>query len=258
MKKNLKIYSWNVNGIRAALRHDFLNWFNKTKPDILCLQEIKAHEDDIPKEIKELKGYHIFLNPAQKKGYAGTAILTKIKPLKVIKKVGEPVFDEEGRFLFLEFEKFSLLNTYFPHARRELVRLDFKQKFNLTYLNFIKKISQDKPLILTGDFNVAHREIDLKNSQQNKKNAGFTVEEREFVNQLLALNFVDTFRYYHPQEEKYTWWSYRFHARDRNIGWRIDYFFIFKKYIQQIKQAEILDDAYSSDHCPVMIKLEIS
>jgi exodeoxyribonuclease III len=257
MKQNLKIYSWNINGIRAVLRHDFLKWFNQTKPDILCLQEIKAHEDDIPKEIKELKDYHIYLNSAQKKGYAGTAVLTKIKPLKVIKKIGEPAFDKEGRFLFLEFENFSLLNTYFPHSRRDLVRLDFKQKFNRKYLSFVKKMSQKKPLILTGDFNVAHREIDLKNPQQNKKNAGFTIEERKFVDQLLALNFIDTFRYHHPQEEKYTWWSYRFHARDRNIGWRVDYFFVPQTFIKKIKQAEILDDVYSSDHCPVMISIEI-
>lgn len=257
MQKTTKIYSWNVNGIRAALRNGFLDWFLKEKPDILCMQEIKAQEKDVSKDIKDLKDYFLYLNPAQKKGYAGTAVLTKIKPIKVIKKIGIDKFDQEGRFLLLEFKDFYLLNTYFPHSQRELKRLDFKQEFNEAYLDFIKKIKKDKPLILTGDFNVAHREIDLKNPKQNEKNAGFTPEERKFVDELISLGFIDTFRYFYPKEEKYTWWSYRFHARDRNIGWRIDCFFTRKKDIKKVKKSEILDDVYGSDHCPVRLTLDI-
>ena len=188
MNKNLKIYSWNVNGIRAAVRNGFLDWFLKEKPDILCLQEIKTQEGDFPKEITELKNYYFYFSSAEKKGYAGTAVLTKTKPIKIIDKIGIPKFDNEGRFLLLEFKDFYLLNTYFPHTQRDLLRLDFKQEFNEAYLKFIKKF-KDKPLILTGDFNVAHKEIDLKNPKENIQNGGFTIEERQFIDKLIEKGF---------------------------------------------------------------------
>jgi exodeoxyribonuclease-3 len=252
--KNIKIYSWNVNGIRAAVRNGFMDWFNKERPDILCMQETKAHDKDFPQEIKDLKDYKIYHSPAQKKGYAGVAILTKVEPIKIIDKIGIDKFDNEGRFLFLEFSDFYLFNTYFPHTQRELVRLDFKQEFNEAYLNFIKQFN-DKPIILTGDFNVAHQAIDLKNPKQNERNAGFTTEERSFVDKLLGSGFVDTFRQMHPETVKYTWWSYRFHARERNIGWRVDYFFVPAAFSKNIKRAEALDDVYGSDHCPILVDI---
>jgi exodeoxyribonuclease III len=254
MEKNLKIYSWNVNGIRAVTRHGLIDWIEEEKPDVLCIQELKAQEKDIPKEVVKIDGYYKYFNSAKKKGYSGTAILTKIKPVGAINYIGIPEFDDEGRFLLLEFENFYLLNVYFPNTQRELKRLAYKQEFNNAYLKFVKKF-KDKPIILTGDFNVAHNEIDLKNPKQNTRNAGFTIEERVFVDQLIKANFVDTFRHFYPEKKKYTWWSYRFGARDRNIGWRIDYFFVPKSFIKKVKKSEILDRVYGSDHCPVMIEI---
>jgi len=250
----MKIYSWNVNGIRAVVRNGFLDWLHDSKPNILCLQEIKARKKDIPKEIKKIKDYYFYSSSAEKRGYAGTAVLTKIKPIKVIDKIGIDKFDKEGRFLLLEFDKFYLFNVYFPNAQRELKRLSFKKEFNEAYLKFIKKL-KDKPLILTGDFNVAHKEIDLKNPKQNIKSAGFTIEERKFIDKLLKMGFTDSFRKFHPEKIQYSWWTYRFHARDKNIGWRIDYFFVSNSFVKYIRKAEIMDNVYGSDHCPVIIEI---
>jgi len=254
--KHFKIYSWNVNGIRATVRNGFMDWFNKEKPDVLCLQETKAQDSDFPPEIKNISHYYLYHSQALKKGYAGVAILTKIKPLKVIDKIGIDKFDSEGRFLVLEFSDFYLSNTYFPHTQRELARLDFKQEFNEAYLQFIKQF-KDKPIVLTGDFNVAHQAIDLKNPKENERNAGFTIEERSFVDKLIKEGFVDTFRHFHPKDIKYTWWTYRFGARDRGIGWRIDYFFAQKSFLKNVKVAEVLDDVYGSDHCPILIEIDL-
>ncbi len=254
MAQTIKIYSWNVNGIRAVARNGFVDWVSNTEPDILCLQEIKARKEDVPREVKKIKNYYFYSSSAEKKGYAGTAVLTKIKPIKVINKIGIDEFDKEGRFLLLEFDKFYLFNVYFPNSQRELRRLSFKKKFNEAYLKFIKKL-KDKPLILTGDFNVAHKEIDLKNPKQNTKNAGFTIEERKFIDKLIEIGFSDSFRQLHPNKIQYSWWTYRFHARDKNIGWRIDYFFVSNSLIKQIKKAEILDNIYGSDHCPILIEI---
>ncbi len=250
----MKLYSWNVNGIRAALRNGFLTEFKKLQPDILCLQETKAAADVIPVEIKEISGYYFYGNAAQKKGYAGTAVLSKFPAKKVITSIGIKKFDDEGRFLLLEFNKFYLFNTYFPHTQRELARLDFKQEFNAAYLRFLKKF-KNKPVILTGDFNVAHQAIDLANPKENEHNAGFTPEERAFVVALLKAGYVDSFRYLHPRKVKYTWWSYRFRARVRNIGWRIDYFFVPGRIVKKMKQAEVLDEVTGSDHCPVYLEI---
>ncbi|MDD4607452.1 MAG: exodeoxyribonuclease III [Patescibacteria group bacterium] len=255
-QQNLTIYSWNINGLRAIVRKNFINWFNKTQPDILCLQEIKTQAKDLPTEVLQLKNYQLYINSADKKGYAGTAVLTKIKPLKIINSTGIKIFDQEGRVQVLEFDKFYLINTYFPNAQAELKRLDFKIKFNQKYLKFLNKFN-NKPLILTGDFNVAHQEIDLANPNSNHFNAGFTDEERQFINQIIKSNFVDTFRHLHPQTQKYSYWTYRFGARQRNVGWRIDYFFISKKIISQIKKAEILTQVIGSDHCPITIAINL-
>jgi exodeoxyribonuclease-3 len=252
----MKIYSWNVNGIRAAVRNGFLDWFKKTKPDILCLQELKAHDEKIPDELKNLPGYHLYTSEAKKPGYSGTAILSKVKAKNIITKIGQPKFDSEGRFILAEFDKFKIFNTYFPHSQRELARLDFKLKFNNDYLKFIKKINT-KRIILTGDFNYAHNEIDLANPKQNQKNAGYTEPERKFGDELEKLAWTDTFRHLHPKTQKYTWWTYRFNARERDMGWRIDYFFIRQEDLKYLKKASIYDKVKGSDHCPISIEIKI-
>ncbi len=250
----MKIYSWNVNGIRAAYRNGFLTWLKKTKPDILCLQETKAQTEDFPEEILDLNDYYFYHSPAKKKGYSGTAIFSKIKPKQVIHKIGIKKFDDEGRFLFIDFGKFQILNTYFPHSQRELKRIDYKLEFNKAYLNFIKK-HESKFLILTGDFNYAHTELDLTNPKQNKKNAGFTPDERKMGDTLAKRDWIDTYRHFNPNKQQYTWWSYRFNARKRNMGWRIDYFFLKQKYLKKIKSVKIHDKDLGSDHCPISLEL---
>jgi exodeoxyribonuclease-3 len=252
----MKIISWNVNGIRACLKKGFLEFIKQENPDIICLQEIKTQESHFPEEIKNLSGYNFYISPATKPGYSGVAVLSKIKAQKFSSKIGIEKFDDEGRFLLLEFPDFTLFNTYFPHSRRDLGRLDFKMEFNQSYLKFIKKL-QPGFNILTGDFNYAHTAMDLANPKQNEKNAGFTINERQFGDELEKLGWLDTFRQAHPQTRKYTWWTFRANARKRNIGWRIDYFFIPQKYKSRIKNAEILDKIMGSDHCPVLLELEI-
>lgn len=253
------LYSWNINGLRAVLRKGFKDWVKKTDPDIFCLQEIKIQESQIDEEVKNMNGYYSYFSCAEKKGYSGVAVYSKIKALSVVKKIGVEKFDEEGRFLFLEFDNFCLFNTYFPHSQRELTRLDFKTEFNEAYLEFIKKARKKyrKPLILTGDFNVAHKEIDLANPKENRRNPGFTDEERKFMNKLLPTGFLDTFRFLHPDKIQYTWWTYRFLARERNIGWRIDYFLAEKSLAKKIKKAEIHDQTFGSDHCPVFLEIDL-
>ncbi len=255
-KKNTKIISWNVNGIRAVHRNGFSAWFKKVKPDILCLQETKVHLDQLNRDLKEYKGYYSYFNSAEKRGYSGTAVFSREKPINVLNSIGIKKFDSEGRFLFLEFQKFYLFNTYFPNTQRGLSRLKFKQEFNEAYLKFISKF-KDKPLILTGDFNAAHKEIDLKNPKENEQNAGFTKEERAFVDKLIKKGYSDIWRELHPGEEKYTWWTYRFNARARNIGWRIDYFFISDRFKKNVKSAKILNDVYGSDHCPIELDIVV-
>jgi exodeoxyribonuclease-3 len=251
--KNLKIYSWNVNGVRAAIKNGLIKWIDQSEPDILCLQEIKADASVFPQELHDKEGYEVYANPATKKGYAGTAVLTKIKPIRVVQAMGEAKFDSEGRIQLLEFEDFYLVNTYFPNSQPELVRLDFKVEFNRKYLKFVRQF-KDKPIILTGDFNFAHHEIDLANPKANHKNAGFTFEERAYGEELIENNFVDSWRMTHPNEIKYSWWTYRFGARSRNVGWRIDYFWLDKELMLKLKSAEIHDEILGSDHCPISIE----
>jgi len=220
----MKLISWNVNGIRAVLKKDFLKFVQKEKPDVLCLQEIKAHPDQVDSILED---YQQYWNDANKKGYAGTAIFTKKKPLSVTYDLGIKEHDKEGRVITIEFPKFYLVNVYTPNAQRELKRLKYRQKWNKDFLKYLKKLEKKKPVIFCGDLNVAHKEIDLANPKANKKNAGFTQEERDDFSKIIDSGFIDTFREFNKKPDQYTWWTYRFNARKKNIGWRIDYFHVF-------------------------------
>lgn len=252
----LKIQSWNVNGIRAVMRKDFLSYLKSEDPDILCIQELKAQKDTIPNEIKDLdyfKDYSIAL----KKGYSGVMILSKKKPLRVVKEIGIKEYDDEGRFLMFEYDNFFLINCYFPNSQPKLVRIDFKNDFNNALLKKINELKKEKPIILTGDFNVAHEEIDLKNPKSNKMNPGFYIDERNWFSRLLENGYVDTFRYFNKESGHYTWWSYRFNARIKDIGWRIDYFVISENVLDKLKSAKILKYQMGSDHCPIEINIDL-
>ena len=254
----LSLISWNVNGIRAAVKNGFTDFLKKEKPDILCLQEIKINDDARSKHKFDFANYTECWNSAKRPGYAGTAILVNEKLAQPIVKngIGISKFDEEGRVQVADFGKFYLLNIYFPHARHDLSRLDFKLEFDDKILSYVKKLNKIKPIILTGDLNVAHEKIDLANPKENDGNPGFHPEERKWMTKFLKTGFIDTYRHLHPDKIQYTWWSYKFHARARNIGWRIDYFCVSDKLKKQLKQAEILDKVKGSDHCPVSIIIE--
>ena len=249
------IISWNVNGIRAVVRNGFADFLEKYNSDIICLQEIKIDDVRRAQEKFDFSEYIEYWYPAKKAGYSGTAVLTKQKPLKIIQGIGIKKFDDEGRVQILEFTKFYLINAYFPNARHDLGRLNFKLEFNQAVLQYIKKLETKKPIIITGDFNVAREEIDLTNPQNNHHNPGFTDEERESNRKYLKQGLVDTFRYLHPKKIQYTWWSYRFKARERNIGWRIDYFFVSKQLLKKVTKAYILDKVKGSYHCPLGIEV---
>lgn len=255
----LKIVSWNVAGLRSCIGKGFFDWLQKAKPDVLCLQEIKISESDLTDEMRNPKGYHTYWNPAKKKGYAGTAVFTTAKPKSVETGIGIRKFDEEGRFLILRFDNFILVNAYFPHSRRDLERLDFKLEFNDAFLNLVERLRKESKgrLVLTGDFNVAHEEIDLANPKQNVKNAGFTPQERAWADRFVSKGYVDMFRAFVKEGGHYTWWTYRANARKRNIGWRIDYAFVPTQFLQHVKDAYVLDKVLGSDHCPIGIDLNI-
>jgi exodeoxyribonuclease-3 len=250
----MKIMSWNVNGIRAVIKKGFLDFLKEEKPDILCLQEIKIDDTARNKENFDFPGYEEFWNSAERKGYSGTVILIKNSlDKKVISKKVYP--NNEGRVQILELKKFFLINTYFPNANRELSRLPYKMEFNKKLLKHIKSLEKKKPVIITGDFNVAHQEIDLARPKANIGNAGFTAEERKSMDEYLNSGLIDTFRHLNPQKVQYTWWSYRAGARPNNVGWRIDYFCVSQKFIKNIKDSYILDKIMGSDHCPIVIKI---
>ncbi|MHA1697103.1 MAG: exodeoxyribonuclease III [Candidatus Helarchaeota archaeon] len=247
--------SWNVNGIRAAIKKGFLAWFRKRNPDILCIQETKSSPLNLFFDMPEHDGYW---HTAEKKGYSGVATFTKISPMSIKKKFAGNDIDKEGRFLQLEFEKFYLINLYFPNAQRELKRLEYKLHFNNKLLEHIEKLrKKGKGIVICGDFNAAHKEIDLANPKSNQNNAGFSPKEREFITELIKKGYIDTFREFDKNPGKYTWWSYRFNARAKNIGWRIDYFFINEEFRHILKSAFILNDVMGSDHCPIGIILNI-
>lgn len=250
----MKIISWNVAGFRACLKKGFGDFFEWIDADIVCLQEVKAEKEQIDFEAND---YFCYLNPALKKGYAGTLIYTKIKPLSIHYGMGIETHDQEGRLITLEMEKYYLINTYVPNVKRDLTRLDYRMIWEEDFLKYIKKLEEDKPVIVCGDFNVAHTEMDIKNAKQNIGNAGFTYEERDKFTNLLANNFIDTFRYKYPEKtDAYTWWSYMGNVRERNIGWRIDYFLISDILKNKLVDAYIYSDIYGSDHCPIGIEIK--
>ena len=251
----MKLISWNVNGIRACLNKGFKEFFEYEKADIFCIQETKCKQEQVE---LEFENYHSYWNSAEKKGYSGTAIFTKIKPIKVTKGIGIEEHDKEGRIITLEFDNFYLINNYTPNSKRELERLGYRQIWEDEIRKYLLKLNQKKPVIMCGDLNVAHKEIDLKNPKQNRKNAGFTDEERNKMTELLDSGFTDSFRYLYPKEEnKYTWWSYMGRAREKNVGWRIDYFITSKDIEKKIKEAKIHDKIYGSDHCPIEVEIEL-
>ena len=242
MKKDniLKFVSWNVNGIRAVEKKGFISTLPEFEADIICLQETKAQPDQLSEELKNIPGYTSYWHSAERKGYSGVAFYSRIEPIAVLEGLGEPEFDCEGRVLTLEFDTYYLMNIYFPNSGDKLVRLDFKLRFNEKLTAFAKELEVKKPVILCGDFNVAHKEIDLKNPKTNVKNAGFTPEERAWMDSFIEAGFVDTFRIFNQEPEQYTWWSYRFNARAKNVGWRIDYFCVSEGAKTRVKNAAIL------------------
>lgn len=250
----MEIISWNVNGLRAAINKGFEKWVKERSPDILCLQEVRARKEDVKLNLEE---YYSQWSFAEKKGYSGVTTFSKQKPIKFSKTLGEEKFDKEGRFLLFEYEKFFVINLYFPNAQRGLKRIDYRVRFNDRLLKYINNLRTKfkKGIILCGDFNAAHKEIDLKNPKQNMKNAGFSPEERKYITTLIENGYLDTFREFDPSPENYTWWTYRNNARSRNIGWRIDYFFVSEDLQPSLKSAFILKDVMGSDHCPVGINL---
>lgn len=250
----MKLISWNVNGIRAVSKKGFWDYFDEENADIFCIQETKMQEGqmDLAKE-----GYHVFLNSAVKKGYSGTAIWTKENPLNITYGIDMEEHDQEGRVITLEFRKFFLVNVYTPNSQRELARLDYRVNWEKDFRNYLVSLDKKKPVIICGDLNVAHQEIDLKNPNTNRKNAGFTDEERNEMTKLLNSGFIDTFRYLYPEKIEYTWWSYITRARDRNIGWRIDYFIISDRLKDKLKDARTRNDIFGSDHCPVEIDIDL-
>ena len=249
----MKIISWNVNGLRAAMKKGFTGFVSDQNPDILALQEIKMKPEQAD---FEFDGYFAFWHSALKPGYSGTLVLTKHEPLSVNYGINDGKYTDEGRVITLEFESFYLVNVYVPNAQRELTRLDYRMVFEDEFRLYLKNLDTIKPVILCGDLNVAHQEIDLKNPKTNRRNAGFTDEERNKFSELLDEGFIDTFRWLYPETVKYSWWSYMFNARKNNAGWRIDYFVVSERFIDYVKNSEILTDVMGSDHCPVCLTLQ--
>ncbi len=250
----LKLISWNVNGLRACMQKGFLDFFDTVNADIVCLQETKLQEGQIqwPRE-----DYHAYWNYAEKKGYSGTAVFSREEPLAVTRGIGIEEHDHEGRVLTLEYPSFYLVNVYTPNSQRELTRLEYRMQWEDAFRAYLNGLRQHKPVAVCGDLNVAHTELDLKNPKSNHNNAGFTDAERGKMTELLDSGWIDTFRYFHPdQTDAYSWWSYMFHAREKNVGWRIDYFLVSAELAPRLKAASIHSDVLGSDHCPVELQLE--
>lgn len=250
-----KLISWNVNGLRACMGKGFMEYFDETDADIFCLQEIKLSEGQFD---WEKEGYYVYYNYAEKKGYSGTAVYSKEKPVNVVYGIGIDEHDHEGRVITLEFDKYYVVTVYTPNSQSELARLSYRMKWENDFKAYLLELKESKPVIVCGDMNVAHKETDLKNPKTNRKNAGFTDEEREKMTELLDSGFIDTFRYFNPDAEGiYSWWSYRFRAREKNAGWRIDYFLVSKELEENLVDASIHTDIQGSDHCPVELKINI-
>lgn len=254
----MKIISWNINGVRAIIQKDFFEDISKINPDILCLQETKAQDEEVAEALSQLKDYHQFYNSAERKGYSGVTILSKIEPISVSYDMGVEEHDQEGRVICAEFEDFFLVNVYVPNSGQKLVRLDYRQKWDVDFKNYLKALEKIKPVILCGDLNVAHRAIDLKNDKSNyNKTAGYTQIEIDGMDNLLNEGFVDTYRHFNPDTVAYTYWSYRFKARERNTGWRIDYFLVSNQLLEKVENVEILSEYYGSDHCPIKLEVKL-
>ena len=250
----MKLISWNVNGLRACMKKGFEEYFKEADADIFCVQETKLQEGQID---FQPEGYECYWNYAEKKGYSGTAVFTKKKPLEVVYGIGIDEHDHEGRVITLEYEDFYFVTVYTPNSQSELARLPYRMQWEDAFRDYLKELDAHKPIILCGDLNVAHTEIDLKNPKTNKKNAGFTQEERDKFTELLDSGFVDSFRYFYPDKTgAYSWWSYRFKAREKDAGWRIDYFVVSDRIKEQMKDALIYKEVMGSDHCPVGLEIE--
>lgn len=250
----MKVVSWNVNGLRAVYKRNFLEWLTQTDADIVCLQEVRSQPDQLHFELVNHPSYHVYFNPAAKKGYAGVAVYTRLKPKKIKRKLGFERFDGEGRILWLEYPKFTLINLYMPHGDRTQKNLSYKLECYDQLLKKLEKIKHKKVLVI-GDFNIAHKEVDLSRPKQNQKNTMFTPEERNQLDSIVKLSFMDTFRKFHKKGGNYTWWPYFANARKRNLGWRIDYAFASKSLAPKLKSASILKDVPGSDHCPIGVEL---
>ncbi|KJS06333.1 MAG: exodeoxyribonuclease III [Flavobacteriales bacterium BRH_c54] len=253
----MKLISWNVNGIRAIVKKNFFEFIDEYQPNVLCLQETKAQDDQVQEALAELKGYHIYSNSAEKKGYSGTAILTKKEPINVFFDINQTEHDKEGRVTTAEFDDFYLVTVYVPNSKTDLSRLDDRQNWDAHFLNFLKELESKKPVIVCGDFNVAHKAIDLARPAANyNKSAGYTQQEIDGMSNFVNAGLVDTFRYFYPEKkDMYSWWSYRGGARFKNVGWRIDYFLVSKAFLPKVKSAAIHMEVDGSDHCPVSIEL---
>ena len=255
----MKLISWNLNGIRAVAKKGLLDKIAEMNPDVICFQETKAQDDQVTEVLNDLEGYHFYSNSAVKKGYSGTAIVSKSKPLNVFSDIGIEEHDQEGRVLTAEYPDFYLTTVYTPNSKNDLSRLDDRQNFDAALLDFLKELEKKKPVIICGDLNVAHKAIDLARPKPNyNKSAGFMQEEIDGMDNFVGAGLLDTFRHLHPEKAAaYSWWSYRGGARDRNVGWRIDYFLVSESIIKNVKTASILADVHGSDHCPVEIDIEI-
>jgi len=256
----MKLISWNVNGLRAVAKKDFFKDYEAMAPDILCLQETKAQNEQVEEVLASMKldGLHLFTHHAEKKGYSGTAVISKTRPLNVSRGIGIPEHDNEGRVLCLEYESFHLVNVYVPNSGNDLRRLDYRQNWDQAFFNYLKELEKSKPVIVCGDFNVAHRDIDLARPKPNyNKSAGFMQEEIDGMDRFTAGGLTDSFRHFYPERaEQYSWWSYRAGARSRNVGWRIDYFLVSEAFLPSVNDAFILQEVAGSDHCPVGIELK--
>ena len=253
----MRVISWNVNGIRAAVKKDFHASLEAMETDVICLQETKAQDDQVIEALEHTNGYHLYTHSAEKKGYAGTAILTKKKALSIRYGIGIKEHDREGRVIALEFENYFLITVYTPNSGSELKRLGYRQQWDADFLAYLKELEKNLPLIIVGDLNVAHKPIDLARPQANyNKSAGYMQEEIDGMDNVVGADFVDTFRHKHPDKVLYSWWSFRAGARERNVGWRIDYCFVSAVIADKIKHVDILNDVKGSDHCPVLLDLE--
>jgi len=254
----MQLYSWNVNGIRAATKKGFLDWFNAAKPDVLCVQEIKAMPEQIPDDVREPEGYHTYWAPAERKGYSGVGLYSKVEPNNVQIGLGIAEYDSEGRTVIAEYDDFVFIGAYFPNGSRDHSRVPFKMAYKAAFLSYCEQQRQaGKSVIFCGDINTAHQDIDLARPKQNKRTTGFLEEERVWFDEVMGKGYIDTFRHFYPDKEgAYAWWSNRSGARDKNIGWRIDYFFTSDDLVPRLKDATIHADVMGSDHCPISLTLE--